>query len=82
MLVHVTDRFFLVHWEGEESHSIVHGKDFDRNAAVVKPGEKVMVKVAVGARCKLEWYSATVIGSGNWSIHVEEADILMFTLSH
>ena len=53
---------FLVRWVEAESHSIVHAKDLDRSAAVVKPGETVKVKVYTASR--LEWFEATVIASG------------------
>ena len=53
--------FFLVQWK-EGSHSIVHGKDLDRDVSTVKLDDPVRAKVSVGS--KIEWYSATVIGAG------------------
>ena len=43
-------------------HSIVPGKDLDKNPAVVQDGDTVNAKVNTGT--KVTWYKATVIASG------------------
>ena len=54
-------------WVEEESHSIICGKDLDRNESVVREGDVVNVRVRQSN--KTEWYGAKIIASGTY-IHV------------